>query len=238
MRIPKTKTIFAVLLVAVLATTFFELGIWQLHRPHQSQALKQNQPERPIVDLTQIASAGTNLTPAAINRLVRTSGNYVHTYSALGQFPLKADGSKNTFAKSLEVRLLQISRNEGILVVRGLDQNVPQDINEKVLLIGRLYPRQSTDFAVAGKDELSRIDPALIVGDTKLRLLDGYIIVKSEQTALGQNISEDPIASPQIHSAVAGFYWQHISYVFIWWIMALLVIALPIFSRKADKVAA
>lgn len=238
MRQLKTKSIFTVLLVAVLAFTCFELGLWQLHRAQQSHSLSLNQPEKPTVALTSIASAGTNLTPAAINRIVSISGRYTHTYAAQGQFPLNGNGVKSKYSRSLEVRLLQIGNDEGILVVRGLDQSVPQTLNEKVSIIGRLYPRQSSDFAVAGKDELSRIDPALIVGDTKLKLLDGYIIVKSEQTSMGQSISDMPIASPQIHSAVAGFYWQHISYVIIWWLMALIVIALPIFSRKADKVEA
>jgi cytochrome oxidase assembly protein ShyY1 len=237
MRIPKTKTIFTVLTIAVLATTFFELGLWQLHRAQQSQSLSKNQPERPMVGLTAITSAGSNLSADAINRIVNTSGRYVHTYTAPGQFPLNSKGIKSKFPKSLEVRLLQLRNNQGVLVVRGLDQSVAQTINEDVSIVGRLYPRQSSDFAVAGKDELSRLDPALIVGDTKLQLLDGYIIVRNEKTAMGQSISENPIASPQIHSTVAGFYLQHLSYVFIWWLMGLVVIALPIFSRKADKVS-
>ena len=238
MRQLKTKSIFTVLLVAVLTFTFFELGIWQLHRAEQSHSLSHNQPEKPIVALNSIATADSNLAPDAVNRIVSVIGRYVHTYVAQGQFPLSSNGANSKYPRSLEVRLLQIGNDKGILVVRGLAQSVPQTLNEKVSIVGRLYPRQSADFAVAGNDELSRIDPALIVGDTKLKLLDGYIIVRSEQTVMGQSISDAPIATPQIHSAVAGFYWQHISYVIIWWLMALIVIALPIFSRKADKVEA
>jgi hypothetical protein len=34
------------------------------------------------------------------------------------------------------------------------------------------------------------------------------------------------------NSKVPGYYWQHISYVFIWWLMAAVVLYLPFYRRR------
>jgi hypothetical protein len=36
-------------------------------------------------------------------------------------------------------------------------------------------------------------------------------------------------------SRVAGYYWQHISYVAIWWLMAAIVLYLPFHRRKEGQ---
>jgi hypothetical protein len=33
---------------------------------------------------------------------------------------------------------------------------------------------------------------------------------------------------------IPGYYWQHISYVVIWWLMAALVIWAPFYRRRGD----
>jgi len=32
-----------------------------------------------------------------------------------------------------------------------------------------------------------------------------------------------------------GYYWQHISYVVIWWLMAVLVLWAPFYKRRQDS---
>ena len=229
----RSKGFFAQLLVAILLSlTFIGLGDWQLNRAHDVKEVNQKLPDSPRTNLEEIASANSNLEPDAINRLVSTSGKYVKTFSAPGQ---KLLGSKSSAVTDLEIRLLELSGNRGILVVRGVQSLESQEIIGQVKIKGRLYPRQTSDAAKAGKDELSRIDPALVVADTKLSLFDGYIIATSEKTKLGEEILTSRVPAPQLKSKVAGNYWQHVSYVLIWWLMALLVLFAPFYNSMKER---
>jgi hypothetical protein len=109
------------------------------------------------------------------------------------------------------------------------------DINSKVDVVGRLYPRQNVDRAFAKVGELSRIDPALIVGKEFPFLYDGYIVLKSEEFTDQGSYPVEFIESPQISQRVPGFYWQHISYVVVWWFMAVLVLLLPFFPQMRQR---
>jgi hypothetical protein len=229
----RSKGFFAQLLVAILLSlTFIGLGDWQLNRAHDVKQVNQKLPDSPRTNLEDIASANSNLEPDAINRLVSTSGKYVKTFSAPGQ---KLLGSKSSAVTDLEIRLLELSGNRGILVVRGVQSLESQEIIGQVKINGRLYPRQTSDAAKAGKDELSRIDPALVVADTKLSLFDGYIIATSEKTKLGEEILTSRVPAPQLKSKVAGNYWQHVSYVVVWWLMALLVLFAPFYNSMKER---
>ena len=229
----RSKGFFAQLLVAILLSlTFIGLGDWQLNRAHDVKQVNQKLPDSPRTNLEDIASANSNLEPDAINRLVSTSGKYVKTFSAPGQ---KLLGSKSSAVTDLEIRLLELSGNRGILVVRGVQSLESQEIIGQVKINGRLYPRQTSDAAKAGKDELSRIDPALVVADTKLSLFDGYIIATLEKTKLGEEILTSRVPAPQLKSKVAGNYWQHVSYVLIWWLMALLVLFAPFYNSMKER---
>jgi len=229
----RSKGFIAQLIVAIaLSITFFGLGNWQLDRAHDVKVSKQFVPDKPRVELASIASVTSNLEPSAINRLVEFSGSYRQIYVAPNQALLTAD--KKSFA-DLEVRLLELSGNRGILVVRGIESLENQEIIGKVNIAGRLYPRQTADSARADKGELSRIDPALIVGDTSLSLFDGYVVATAEQTPLGQEILTTRIPAPQLKSKVPGNYWQHISYVFVWWLMGLLVLFAPFYNSMKER---
>jgi len=206
-----------------------------LHRARDVLAAEQVQPEKPIVALTDVAAAGANLRPVAANRIVTLTGKYVQRFSAPNQRPLLANGQRAQRPVSLEVRLLEIADRRGILIIRGLEDNAPQTISERVKVTGRLYPRQTIDTSDPAQGVLTRIDPALIAGLTDLKLFDGYIIVRQESTFGGQEISDARLASPQLRTRIAGYYWQHISYVGIWWLMALLVLVLPWISRATEK---
>ncbi len=228
----KTRAKVATALVSLILTgLFFELGIWQLHRAGDVKRAQQVQPEQAIVALDDVAQAGANLRPIAANRIVTAGGKYIKVFLAPNQRPLMENGKSAKVPVELEVRLLELSNHRAILVVRGLAEESAQIINEKVQLTGRLYPRQTVDTANNGDGVLSRIDPALVAGLSNLSLFDGYIIAQKESTQLGQPISAARLAAPQLRTGIAGYYWQHISYVGIWWLLALVVLVLPWISR-------
>ena len=229
----RSKGFIAQLIVAIiLSATFIRLGNWQLDRAHDVKVAKRFVPDSPRVALESIASVTSNLEPSAINRLVEFSGSYRQIFVAPDQ-ALLTEGKKSFV--DLEVRLLELSGKRGILVVRGIESLENQEIIGKVKISGRLYPRQTSDSARAGEDEISRIDPALIVGETSLSLFDGYVVATAEATPLGQEILTTRIPAPQLKSKVPGNYWQHISYVFVWWLMGLLVLFAPFYNEVAVK---
>jgi len=229
----RSKGFIAQLIAAItLSIIFIGLGNWQLDRAHDVKVSKQSVPDSPRVELESIASVTSNLDPSAINRLVKFSGKYRKVFIAPKQ-KLTLEGKKSI--ANLEVRLLELSGNRGILVVRGIENLESQEIVGKVNISGRLYPRQTADSAKALGDEISRIDPALVVGETKLSLFDGYVVATAEETTLGQEILTTRIPAPQLKSKVPGNYWQHVSYVFIWWLMALLVLFAPFYNSVKDR---
>ena len=122
-----------------------------------------------------------------------------------------------------------------ILVVRGVQQINNQSLTGEVRVEGRLYPRQSSDVAEIAAGSLTRIDPALVVGQTKLNLIDGYVVAINETTVMGEPIATERIAAERKLPKVAGFYWQHITYVGIWWLFALLVLLAPFYDRLRDR---
>ena len=207
----------------------YELGMWQLHRAQAMNVATAAKPDQPLVSLTDVASAGMNLPIKAINRIVSTEGKYTTSYIARDQ--------KITEGKlaNLDVRLLKLSTGHSVLVVRGIASEPLEVINSDVFLTGRLYPRQNVDRAFAKPGELSRIDPALVVSKANPFLYDGYIVLQSEKIG-GKSSSASFIPTPQITQKVAGFYWQHISYVVVWWFMGALLLIAPLFPQfRAPK---
>ena len=208
------------------------LGNWQLNRAHDVKIAKQFVPDSARISLEKIAMAGSNIAPDAINRLVSVSGRYREIFIAPKQ--PKTLGDKKLLV-NLEVRLLELPDNRGILIVRGVESLENQEIIGEVKVNGRLYPRQTSDATRAINGELSRIDPALIVSRSNLELFDGFIIATSEATKFGQEILTTRVPAPQLKSKVAGNYWQHISYVFVWWLMALLVLFAPFYNSMKER---
>lgn len=213
----------------LLIYSSYELGMWQLHRAQAMNGATAAKPDQPLIALTQVASAGMNLPISAINRIVSTEGKYSTSYLARDQ--------KITEGKlaNLDVRLLKLSTGHSVLVVRGIASEPLEVINSDVYLTGRLYPRQNVDRAFAKPGELSRIDPALVVSKENPFLYDGYIVLQSEKIG-GKSGSASFIPTPQITQKVAGFYWQHISYVVVWWFMGALLLIAPLFPQfRAPK---
>lgn len=214
---------------ALIIFTLVQLGFWQLHRAQALNKATAPKPDQAVVALTDIASAGMNLPIKAVNRIVSTSGVYEKSFIARDQ-KINDDQISN-----LDVRILRLENNFSILVVRGIAEDPIPTIASKVEIVGRIYPRQNVDRAFTKPGELSRIDPALIVSKEFPFLYDGYIVLKSEKISDGMVTKTELIQSPQISQRVAGFYWQHISYVVIWWFMALLVLVLPLFPQMRQR---
>jgi cytochrome oxidase assembly protein ShyY1 len=223
------KKIGSILFVLILSATFTELGIWQLHRAQAVQHQAKVQPEKPLINLENVAAAGHNLRDAAYNRLVTFSGKYVKFYDA----PLQVLASKKS--ADLKVGLMVLSRNRAILVVRGInDQSLP-DRSDLITVTGRLYPHQNEDHANGNATTLSRIDPALVAGVGSYQLFDGYVSALNELDTAGVAISGSRIPAPQLISPIGGFYWQHIAYVITWWFMAILVLFAPFYNRAMRR---
>lgn len=227
------KKAATVLIWLSLIYACYELGIWQLHRAQELNKVTAQKPDQPLIALEKVSSAGMNMPIKAVNRIVSASGNYTTTFVARDQ-KISEDELAN-----LDVRLLKLSTGHGVLVVREVLGQMPDQINSEVSITGRLYPRQNVDRAFAKPGELSRIDPALVVSKENPFLYDGYIILKSEKTGNNQSSDLTLVASEQISNRLPGFYWQHISYVVVWWFMGLLLLiapAFPQFRAKSDRV--
>ena len=224
----KVGQVVAVLLIVSL---FLALGLWQLDR---AKALKQSlvtatAVDTNIVPLTSIATARQPLSPETMNRTVQISGNYVATYRA----PNQADGDEQV--SDWEVGLLQVGTNQGILVVKGLwsERLLNPDISMAMVIDikGQLVASQSEDRSINGDGAISRLDSSVIVGLTDLDLFDGYVLAKSESNN-GVELTRQRLTPEKLSSRIPGFYWQHISYVVIWWLMAGVVLYLPFYRRR------
>ena len=213
----------------LLIYSTYELGMWQLHRAQAMNVATAPKPDQPLIELTEVASAGMNLPISAINRIVSAEGKYSTSYLARDQKITEGN------LANLDVRLLKLSTGHSVLVVRGIASAPLEIINSDVYLTGRLYPRQNVDRAFAKPGELPRIDPALVVSKENPFLYDGYIVLQSEQIG-GKSSSASFIPTPQITQKAASFYWQHISYVVVWWFMGALLLIAPLFPQfRAPK---
>jgi len=215
--------------VVLLAALFFSLGVWQLDRAAALKAgfVTATTVDEKIVPLESITSVRISIPPTAINRMVTASGRYVAGFKA----PNQVDGTGKV--DDWEVALLRIGANQGILVVRGLwsDRLLNPDIQAAIDIAGQLRARQDSDHVENSPGVISRLDSAVIVGLTELDLFDGYIIASSESQN-GSEIIRTRLMPEKLTSRIPGFYWQHLSYVVIWWLMALVVLYLPFYRRR------
>jgi hypothetical protein len=228
------KRVFQGALVISLALVFVALGNWQLDR---SVIVKELNAAAKVIDpkiyaLGELAQPSVALDSRNVNKSVAFSGFYVANFKA--PFQKDIDGQVSDW----EVGLLQVDGSDplaGVLVVRGLWEdrlkNPEVAMSTKVDLVGTLQPRQNDDRADNVPGVISRLDSSVIVGLTDLELYDGFIVAKSEVVRSGELIRDRVVADPPV-SKVAGYYWQHISYVAIWWLMAAIVLYLPFYRRS------
>lgn len=220
-----------------LVGIFIWLGIWQLDRASDLTQSQKPLVEQKIIALRDLTSPGINLDASAVNRIVRASGKYVDAFIAPNQ---KSPGIVSTWNVSLlELTPLpsEVAGKSAILVVRGNEAASSLPVGstiEPIEITGRLFPRQSDDRAESAPGVLARIDPAIVVGRYDGILFDGFIVVNKEVIA-GKVITAARVAVDPAKPTVPGYYWQHISYVVIWWLMALLVLFLPFYQRYERK---
>lgn len=202
---------------ALLVAIFLSLANWQWNRAVELK----NPPkvDQTIVPIDSVISPSQSITQAEVGRRVSIEGRYVSNWI----LPNQSDG------QIYDVGLFQSKDNAMILVLRGLHQSQAPKVERQIKLVGYLLPQQSRDVAENRGQEISRIDSALFVTKTELPLYAPYI----------HAISEDPAAGYQVipfnlRSGVPGYYWQHISYVVIWFLFALTAIYLLIYQRKSE----
>lgn len=221
-----TQRAIAYLGVCVIALGFISLGMWQWNRAQESRTPVII--DTKLVSLDAVTEPRIALPSEATLRRVSVTGIYLLDFKAPNQ--VDAYGQRGDW----DVGLLKTESGGGLLVVHGLwsDRDLhPVNPEESVTVIGKLMPHQSDDYALASKGVLQRLDSSVIVGQTALDLYDGYVIAESE-TVGSIEINRARIAPPAPRTAVPGFYWQHLSYVVIWWFMALVVLYLPFYQRR------
>ena len=221
--IGKIGSTFAVIL---LVTAFIFLGLWQLDRAGQVKELQKPYKERPVVALAEVATPNSNLSGESVNRIVEFSGTYVAQFDAPNQID-----SRGKYSDWL-VALMEVDGGGYILVLRSDRQaDMPKG---DILVTGRIFPRQYEDMSERVSGKLSRIDPSLIVADYPGDYYDGFVAAQKEIRDGAPleiaRVNLDP-ATP----SVPGYYWQHIAYVVIWWLMALVVLFLPLYGRWREK---
>jgi cytochrome oxidase assembly protein ShyY1 len=219
-----------------MAGAFIGLGNWQLDRAQELKAsTKTVVTVTEPVELTSLAKPRVTIDARNFMKNVSTQGNYIATFKSENQ---KSDG---VAATTWEVGVLQVDANSAILVVRGLwaDRLTEPQIamSQKVSVTGVLQPSQSTDRGPNSADNLARVDSTLLLtkaGLADFDLYDGFILANSEVVD-GTKIDRTRLEISVDNSKVPGYYWQHISYVFIWWLMAALVLYLPFYRRRVTS---
>ena len=225
----KIKKPLQAITVLVFAAIFIALGIWQLQRAQELQNAKKIVADTTIYPLAQMASATGSVPPESILKFVTTTGHYIATYKA----PNQKDGSG--VLADWEVALLEEEGGAAILIVRGLwDERLTSPeiaMAKKVTVTGTLLPKQNEDRAGNIDGQISRVDSSLLVTSYSGQLYDGFILATGEELS-GAPIERSSISAPELTAGVPGYYWQHISYVVVWWFMAALVLWAPFYRRK------
>lgn len=215
---------FALLLV-IFAATFVRLGIWQLDRANLVQEISKPVVDKVEVVIETLIKPRISIPDDAKGRLVSATGRYERILQAPNQ-STENDGLREKW----QVGILKLNNGTGLLVVRGIgDKSPPAEIIE---VHGRLMPSQIEDRAVGVNltSELSRLDSTVLLSRVNFDLYDGYVIAITENP----ESQIERVPAPQIVVKAASFYWQHMSYVVIWWLMALLVLCMPLFKRRSE----
>jgi cytochrome oxidase assembly protein ShyY1 len=227
------KALIAVL-VLTLAAIFVGLGYWQLERAREMTANENKVvvQDKTVYTLTDLTKPDEIIPVQSFGKFVNISGQVIATYKAPNQ--IAADKSVSDW----ELALVQLNSKSAILVLRGYWKDSQQsaiDASSEILNVtGRIFPRQIKDRALNTETEISRLDSSLLTSTTDLQLYDGFIAATSEVGDSG-DITRPRITPEMPESEFNGYYWQHISYVVIWWLMAVLVLWAPFYKRRQDS---
>jgi cytochrome oxidase assembly protein ShyY1 len=225
-----TKALQAIA-VLLIAAVFVGLGVWQLQRAAElKDSLKvATTIDTNLVPLESVTAPRQSLPADAINKTVSATGQYIQNFKA----PNQIDG--NGKQSDWEVALLQIGTDSAILVVRGLwsERLKNPEIQQSMMIDvkGLLLASQYGDRSVNSPGVISRLDSAVVTSLTDLDLYDGYIVASAEATRTGA-LERTRLTPEKLTSRIPGFYWQHLSYVVIWGLMAAVVLYLPFYRRR------
>ena len=225
-----TKVLQAIA-VLLIAAVFVGLGVWQLQRAAElKDSLKvATTIDTNLVPLESVTVPRQSLPADAINKTVSATGQYIQNFKA----PNQIDG--NGKQSDWEVALLQIGTDSAILVVRGLwsERLKNPEIQQSMMIDvkGLLLASQYGDRSVNTPGVISRLDSAVVTSLTDLDLYDGYIVASAEATRTGA-LERTRLTPEKLTSRIPGFYWQHLSYVVIWGLMAAVVLYLPFYRRR------
>jgi hypothetical protein len=188
--------------------------------------------DKTVYTLTDLTKPDEIIPVQSFGKFVNISGQVIATYKAPNQ--IAADKSVSDW----ELALVQLNSKSAILVLRGYWKDSQQSAvdagNEILNVTGRIFPRQIKDRALNTETEISRLDSSLLTSTTDLQLYDGFIAATSEVGDSG-DITRPRITPEMPESEFNGYYWQHISYVVIWWLMAVLVLWAPFYKRRQDS---
>jgi len=225
-----TKALQAIA-VLLIAAVFVGLGVWQLQRAAElKDSLKvATTIDTNLVPLESVTVPRQSLPADAINKTVSATGQYIQNFKAPNQ--IDGDGKQSDW----EVALLQIGTDSAILVVRGLwsERLKNPEIQQSMIIDvkGLLLASQYGDRSVNAPGVISRLDSAVVTSLTDLDLYDGYIVASAEATRTGA-LERTRLTPEKLTSGIPGFYWQHLSYVVIWGLMAAVVLYLPFYRRR------
>ena len=136
---------------------------------------------------------------------------------------------------------MQVDTGSAILVVRGLwsDRLLTPEIvmSTKVTVTGAIMPSQYEDRARSSASDISRLDSSVLTAATDVQLYDGFIAIATESYRGGE-ITRNRIDVALPKGEIPGYYWQHISYVVVWWVMAALVLWAPFYKRRESSESA
>ena len=228
----KFKLFGKTLVVLTLVAIFGLLGLWQLDAANDLQEAKNAAPDPIVYQLSDLASPATALDSRSVAKKVSLRGNYILTFRAPNQIDHQG------LMSDWEVGLMQVDESSAILVVRGYWKDRLTEpriaMSTGVDLQAVVQPRQFEDRVRNSPGVISRIDSSVIVALTDLDLYDGFLVATGEQVSEGV-ISRDRIDVAEVKSKATGYYWQHISYVIIWWLMAAIVIYLPFYRKRQER---
>ena len=222
---------FQAVAVVLVAAIFVGLGMWQLERAAElKESLKvATTIDTNIVPLESVTAPRESIPATALNKTVSVSGYYIANFRA----PNQVDG--NGVVSDWEVALLQVETQSAILVVRGLwsERLLNPDIQQSMIIEveGLLVASQYEERAENSAGVISRLDSAVVTSLTDLDLYDGYVLASSEATRTGA-LDRTRVTPEKLTSRIPGFYWQHLSYVVIWWLLAGVVLFLPFYRRR------
>ena len=230
----RIKKALTAVLVLTLAAIFFALGYWQLDRAREMTANEKKvivQDEK-VYLLPELTQPDEIIPVESFGKYVNISGTIIATYKAPNQ--IAADKK----ASDWEIALVQLNSKSAILVLRGywqspeLSDSSEIQVNGEILNVtGKIYPRQIKDRALNTDTQISRLDSSLLTSTTDLQLYDGFIAATSEFIETSEIVR--PRITPEMpETEFNGYYWQHISYVVIWWLMAALVLWAPFYKRR------